>query len=160
MGRWLLSHSPRKFRPATFTSTTTTATVPTAVNTAIAACENCCQMLPYLPRLTVRCDVRGYVCMHVCKIIRNRRMVAAAQTVQNTPGKLLCLHRPYRKYKENQHFCSIAQTLRNKNPSNMGGTSVQGLNLYTIERLGPGGVFTARGLEKSKKTTNFESRAK
>ena len=40
------------------------------------------------------------------------------------------------------------------------GTSVQGLNLYTIKGRAPGGVFTTRGLEKRKKPKNIESEAK
>ena len=78
---------PCKIRPATFTSATTATTVPSAATTAIAACENCCSMLPYLPRLNVRCNVREYVCMYVCKVVRKRRVVATARTMQNIQGK-------------------------------------------------------------------------
>ena len=86
------SFSWRKYRPATFTSTTTTTTGPTAVTTAIAACKNCCQMLLYLPRLKIRCSVRGFACMYVCNAVRDHDIIAAARTMQT--------------YKENYCVCT------------------------------------------------------
>ena len=40
------------------------------------------EMIPYLPRLNVRCDVRRYVCIYLCRVVRHHMMVATARTMQ------------------------------------------------------------------------------
>ena len=52
------------------------------------------KLLPYLLSLNVSCAVRGYVCMYVCAIVRNRRMVATMQ------------HGPCKIYEESYCFCT------------------------------------------------------
>ena len=70
------------------------------------------------------------------------------------------MHSHYRKYQENYCFLIDRTNPAKPNLVHREGTSVQGLKLYTIKSWAPGSVFRARGLEKRKKTKNFESRAK
>ena len=91
------------------------------------------------------------------------------------------MHSQYRKYTENQGFCDRKNLAKNKRNSKVyaqpmqeiqrkpkffdrslkpgqtkngppGGTSVQGLNLYTIKGLGPRGRFYGPGARKTQKT--------